>query len=66
MVDKLLKKYCRVVDRWLDQLIEKEKLTNDDILDMIDVFRGFLHFLKLKERLDVLQEKEEHQVDEAN
>ena len=51
-VDKLLEKYCTVVDRWLDQLIEKEKLTNDEILEMVDVFRGFLHFLKLKERID--------------
>ena len=49
MVDKLLEKYCKVVDRWLDQLIKKEELTNDDILEMVDVFRGFLHFLKLKE-----------------
>ena len=66
MVDKLLEKYCKVVDRWLDQLIEKEKLTNDEILEMVDVFRGFLLFLKLKERLDVLQEKGEHQADEAD
>lgn len=52
MVDKLLEKYCKVVDRWLDQLIKKEELTNDDILEMVDVFRGFLHFLKLKERME--------------
>lgn len=66
MVDKLLEKYCKVVDRWLDQLIKKEELTNDDILEMVDVFRGFLHFLKLKERLDVPREKEEHQADEGD
>lgn len=35
MVDKLLEKYCKVVDRWLDQLIKKEELTNDDILEMV-------------------------------
>lgn len=50
MVDKLLEKYCKVVDRWLDQLIKKEELTNDDILEMVDVFRGFLHFFEIKRK----------------
>ena len=58
-MDRLLEKYCKMVDRWLDQLIQKEELTSDDLFGTVYAFRGFMHILKLKERFDVIQKKEE-------
>lgn len=63
-MDRLLEKYCKMVDQWLDQLIQKEELTSDDLFGTVDAFRGFMHILKLKERFDVIQKKEEHQTNE--
>ena len=50
-MDKLQEKYYKAVDLWLDQVIKKTDISNEDIMEAVNALHGFVYFKKLANEL---------------
>ena len=48
---KLQDKYYKAVDLWLDQVIKKTEISNEDMMEVVNALRGFVYFKKLESEL---------------
>ena len=50
-MNKLQDKYYKAVDLWLDQVIKKTEISNEDMMEVVNALRGFVYFKKLESEL---------------
>lgn len=50
-MNKLQDKYDKAVDLWLDQVIKKTEISNEDMMEVVNALRGFVYFKKLESEL---------------
>ena len=50
-MNKLQDKYNKAVDLWLDQVIKKTEISNEDMMEVVNALRGFVYFKKLESEL---------------
>lgn len=50
-MNKLQDKYYKAVDLWLDQVIKKTEISNEDMVEVVNALRGFVYFKKLESEL---------------